>query len=174
MKSLTYQGEQGDAVALSKTGIPFYDGSAMMFDEWKFRVSAKKAALEGKEAAEKKQGLMDLAARILDGLSGDAFSAATDIGIEKLVSEEGVDLLVERIRQGLTGKKILEAKDLYKEGLRDDGILVWSIGESMASYGTRRIRWARKLKELDSDYAFSEQVQADMILEHSRLTEAQR
>ena len=82
--------------------------------------------------------------------------------------------MVERIRQGLTGKKILEAKDLYKEGLRDDGILVRSIGESMASYGTRRIRWARKLKELDSDYAFSEQVQADMMLEHSRLTEAQR
>ena len=49
MKSLTYQGEQGDAVALSKTGIPFYDGSAMMFDEWKFRVSAKKTALEEKK-----------------------------------------------------------------------------------------------------------------------------
>ena len=46
----------------------------------------------------KKEELPNLSSRIIQGLRDDAFLVAADIGVEELTKEEGVETLVEAMR----------------------------------------------------------------------------
>ena len=62
----------------TKSGIMLYDGNALDFYEWEFRTMAK---YMGEHDDEKKKGL---ACKVLEGLHGDAYIVAKDLGLSVL------------------------------------------------------------------------------------------
>ena len=69
---------------------------------------------------------------VLEGLRGDAFLVARDLGLEKLISP-GVDLLVDRIRAMVFPRASEEARELFRAG-QMIGVLSRQYGESITSY----------------------------------------
>ena len=63
-----------------KHGSYMFDGSASEFHEWQFRVQMKLAATEDKDRA-------SVSAKIVDGLRGDAFAIAMDIGSTQILNK---------------------------------------------------------------------------------------
>eukprot|EP00974_Lingulodinium_polyedra_P087711 8503778-Lingulodinium_polyedra.AAC.1 len=80
LQSLHWRASTG--IENNKQGIPVYDGSAIDYEEWKFRVMARWTALATKADEYRSQDRKELAAKVLDGLRGDALSAAMDMGLE--------------------------------------------------------------------------------------------
>ena len=75
--------------------------------------------------------------KIIEGLRGDAFSIARDLGIDVIMGKGGLDLLVERLRQHVFPRAREEAKELFRAGQRQGGVLSRQQGESMLSYTQR-------------------------------------
>ena len=71
--------------------------------------------------------------KVLEGLRGDAFLVARDLGLEKLISPGGWDLLVDRIRAMVFPSASEEARELFRAG-QMIGVLSRQYGESIASY----------------------------------------
>ena len=117
----------------------------------------------------KGEDLPNLASRIIQGLRDDAFLVAADIGVEELTKEEGVETLVEAMRNSVFPFKEEEAKLLYKIGHNLDGILSRQYGEAMVAYISRRKRWYSTLEKLDDKTTISPTIRADLLLELSRL-----
>ena len=67
----------------TKSGVPVYDGSASGFFEWEFRTLLKLQACADDEERKK------LGARVCEGLTGEAFKCAMDIGLVELGKENG-------------------------------------------------------------------------------------
>ena len=67
-----------------------------------------------------------------------------------------------------------EAKMLFKSGHKTKGVLARQPGESMSSYVSRRRRWWKKLKHMDSSVGLSDTVLGDLMLEASGLKEDQQ
>ena len=108
--------------------------------------------------------------RVLEGLRGDAFLVARDMGLETLVAKGGLDELVERIRKMVFPRATEEARELFRTGQRVGGPLARQQGESMVSYCSRRRRWWRTLCELDPTISLSESMRAELMLELSGLS----
>ena len=133
---------------------------------------AKYDAYEDKEDVDALR--KELASTVLDGLTGDALTAAMDIGREKVVAKDGIPTLVQKIKESLKGKKVLEMKDLYKEGGKSHGPMSRQKGEPMSSYTSMRRRWYNRLITIDETSKLPERLLVDMLLEHSGLTNDQR
>ena len=67
-----------------------------------------------------------------------------------------------------------EAKTLFKSGHKTKGLLSRQSGEPMSSYVSRRRRWWKKLKHMDSSVGLSDTVLGDLMLEASGLKEDQQ
>ena len=93
----------------------------------------------------------ELAAKVVDGLYGDALTTVMDIGLDKVVHQDGIPLMIETLKKSIEGKKILESKELYREGAKTNGPLSRQRGEPMHSYISRRSRWYKKLTVLDAE-----------------------
>ena len=158
----------------TKSGMPQYDGSAHGFQEWRFRVLAKNDAFSAKEKDDRDQSRKELASKVLEGLSGDALNTIMDLGRETVVSPDGVTKMVEAIKESITGKKVIEVKDLYREGTRQGGLLSRQRGEPMPSYISRRRRWHSRLLQLDPTYKLPDMLLIDLLLENSGLTSDQQ
>ena len=108
--------------------------------------------------------------RVLEGLRGDAFLVARDMGLDALATKGGLDELVERIRKMVFPRATEEARELFRAGQRVGGPLARQQGESMVSYCSRRRRWWRTLCELDPTISLSESMRAELMLELSGLS----
>ena len=93
--------------------------------------------------------------KIVDGLRGDAFLVARNLGHEALMKPKGLETLINRIRTNVFPRAIEEARELFRAGQRQGGVLSRQSGESMLSYTSRRPRWWRLLMELDPSFQLS-------------------
>ena len=79
-----------------------------------------------------------LAGKIVEGLRDDALLVAMEIGYQELATAKGVANLVDKMRQSVFPYRKEEAKELYKIGHKEDGILSRQQGESMYAFCARR------------------------------------
>ena len=115
--------------------------------------------------------MSECASKILDGLRGDAFSIATDIGLQRLLLPDGIEPLIEQIRQQALPLQSEEASELFRQGQLIAGPLAKQQGEPMLSCIARRMRWWSTLRELDPESRLSEAMRASLLVELSGLSD---
>ena len=152
----------------TKSGIPVYDGSPSGFFEWEFRTLLKLQSCADDE--ERKR----LGSRVCEGLTGEAFKCAMDIGLTELGKENGVSQLVAQLRSLIFPQQSSEARELYKLGQQKHGPLSRQQSESMTSYIQRRKRWWQLLTQMDKSLSMSEVMLGELLLEHAGLTSTER
>ena len=108
--------------------------------------------------------------KIVEGLRGDAFLVARDLGHEALMKPKGLETLISRIRANVFPRATEEARELFRAGQRQGGVLSRQSGESMLSYTSRRRRWWRLLIELDPSLQLSEEMRSELMLELSGIS----
>ena len=126
---------------------------------------------------------------MVDGLRGDAFVTAQELGLQELwrgpqeeaVAAEaddgeeaemlettmvsGIDKLIKAMRAMVFPYTTHEAKELFRQYCRTSGALSRQNGESMMQYISRRKRCWNLLTELDKEIVLSEGHRADMLLD---------
>ncbi len=152
----------------TKSGIPFYDGSPSGFFEWEFRTLLKLQSCADDEERKK------LGARVCEGLTGEAFKCAMDIGLTELGKENGVPQLVAKLRTLIFPPQSSEARELYKIGQQKHGPLSRQQSESMTSYIQRRKRCWTLLTQMDKSLSMSDVMLGELLLEHAGLTSTER
>ena len=110
---------------------------------------------------------------IVKGLKGDALQTAMDYNIKDLASQDGIANLIEAMRDMVFPSKKAEAKELYRAGHKQNGILSRQKGESMMAYISRRRRWWRLLKRMDDQVYISDEVLGDLLLDSAGITDDQ-
>ena len=100
----------------TKQGQFIYTGTVTDFHEWEFRTMSK---FLGTKADDRPA----LAGRIVEGLRDDALTVAMKLGYEKLCTADGVQDLVTLMRDTVFPYKDQEAKELYRAGHKQNGIL---------------------------------------------------
>ena len=113
----------------TRQGMFIYDGSASRYHEWEFRTLLKWEAV--REDDKKRR---EITSSIVDSLRGDASQVAMDLGRETLMSKDGVQKLASALMTIAFPKQKSEAKELYKAGHNDSGMLSRQRGESMVNY----------------------------------------
>ena len=149
--------------AETKGGAFIYDGSASTFHEFEFRTMMRFQTAKPEDRPA-------VAAKIVEGLRGDAFAIARDVGMTELLSENGVKTLIERIRQQVFPLKQTEAREVFLMGQKPGGPLSRAAGESMASYVVRRKRWWSMPRELDDTIQLSANIRGDLLLDQAGLS----
>ena len=102
---------------------------------------------------------------IVDSLRGEAARAATDLGDEVLLKDEGIKKLCEAIKALAFPVARSEAKILYKSYNKTTGTLSIQSGESIPSYIQRRRRAWADLKVLDPTIELSDEIKGDLLSE---------
>ena len=130
----------------TKQGVPLYHGDATGFEEWKFRTEARLHAIvpksqEAEDLADVARRKTELGSKVIEGLRDEALKVAMDLGTEVITTATGVEKLVAAMDQVVAPLRIREAKFLYREGTKKNGILSRQMTESMMSYTMRRRRW---------------------------------
>ena len=142
LASLRYEGH-GHAEE-NRAGIMVYDGAPQRFNEWKFQTEMEiEAAIIDRDDKKRREKTAD----IVKALRKDAFDIAMDMGKEDLMKKDGIPNLIVAIGRNAFPRQVTEAKDLYKAGHSETGILSRQSGESIPSYINRRRRWWRELKK---------------------------
>ena len=178
----------------TKGGSYVYWGDASNFHEWEFRTRLR---LAGK----KSDHYVDAISKVVEGLRGDAFLVAQEVGLEQLWSKEaeavegstvgeddeaasefivrstggvGIDLLIKAMKNSVFPLTTHEAKELFRQYCLPTGSLSRQTGESMQQYISRRRRCWKLLKELDPEIELSEGHRADMLLDLAGLDKSER
>ena len=107
--------------------------------------------------------------KVIEGLRGDAFSIARDLGLEVLSAPGGLVRLVNEIKAHVFPRAKEEAKELFRAGQKQGGPLSRQPSEPMLSYVQRRRRWWTMLRELDDSMEFSDSLRTELMLELSGL-----
>ena len=119
----------GDHHQVTKSGSYIYHGDAANFHEWEFRTR-----LRVKTAGTDPDRYAEVMSKVIDGLRGDAFIIAKEVGLEQLwstgqapdlndmasddtqiVGEAGVDVLITAIRSSVFPLTTYEAKELFRQ-----------------------------------------------------------
>lgn len=106
--------------------------------------------------------------KIVEGLRGDAFLIARDLGLETLTQDGGLERLVERIKSHVFPRAQEEAKELFRAGQK--AVLSRQLQEPMLSYTQRRRSLWRVLTELDPSMSLSDGLRMELMLELSGLS----
>ena len=134
----------GDHTQVTKSGSYIYHGDAATFHEWEFRTR-----LRVKTAGTDPDRYADAMSKVVDGLRGDAFIIAKEVGLERLwfnggvPNEEqyhydgdwdttyhaGVDVLIDSIRESVFPLTTYEAKELFRQYCKPGGSLARQNGE---------------------------------------------
>ncbi|CAJ1424930.1 unnamed protein product [Effrenium voratum] len=126
------------------------------------------------EAEEAKEAFRDtrseLTHRIVEGLRGDAFLVARDLGLDALSEPQGIENLIKQMRDMVFPRATEEARELFRVGQKPQGALSRQRGESMISYISRRRRWWRTLVEMDPTLSLSEQMRSELMLELANIS----
>ena len=112
--------------------------------------------------------------KVVDGLRGDAAQIAIDLGTSKILGATGLTDLIEAMRASVFPQARAEAKELYKVGHKVKGVLSRQPGEPMVNFISRRRRWWRQLKEMDSTVTLSPSILGDLMLESSGLSDVEQ
>ena len=130
LRSLRFQKpSSGDLQSLDKP-TQFW-GDPHEFHTWEWKVTILAGSIEkGKE-----HKIMN---EIVKGLNGDALQTAMDFSVDELVVPKGIEKLVDAMRLMVFPSKKSEAKELYRAGHKQNGMLSRQKGESMMSYISRR------------------------------------
>ena len=97
----------------------------------------------------------------MEGLRGDAFLMAKDLGLNALMDvgpPTGLELLVERIKEHVFPLRSHEARELFRLGQQASGPLSRQSAETILSFIRRRKRWWIQRPELDPKMTISTQI----------------
>ena len=173
----------GDKHEVTKSGSYIYSGEAANYHEWEFRTR-----LRVKAAGDTDDKYAEAMSKVVDGLRGDAFIVAKEVGLNKIwdpgeytevdglqvTHEAGVDVLINAIKLSVFPQTTYEAKELFRQYCKPSGSLSRQNGESMHQYIPRRKRCWKLLKELDPEIVLSEGHRADMLLDLAGLDKNER
>ncbi len=143
---------------LTKSGKYVYWGDATSYYEWEFRT---RLSILGT----KDDFGHDTVVKIVEGLRGDAFVVAQEVGLGELVATDGIDQLVAAMRAIVLPLTTHEAKELFRVYCKTRGPLARQVGENMTPFISGRKRCWKLLKELDPEIELSEGHRADMLLD---------
>ena len=158
--------------AETRSGSYIYGGDPAGFHDWEFRTmlrlrmyeeflrtkkTAKRTVKEGEEEseegsaeAEAKEAFRDtrseLTHRIVEGLRGDAFLVARDLGLDALSEPQGTENLIKQVRDMVFPRATEEARELFRVGQKPQGALSRQRGESMISYISPLWRWIQRCR----------------------------
>ena len=140
----------------TKAGSYIYGGDASSFHEWEFRTRLRvKGRTEDRYA--------EAVSKVIDGLRGDAFIVAQEVGLDSLwatgaidadtevVEPTGIETLIAAMKTTVFPLTTHEAKELFRQYCKPVGSLSRQSGESMTQYVSRRKRCWKLLKELDPE-----------------------
>ena len=161
-------GERHDT---TKSGSYVYNGDAGQFHEWEFRTR-----LRAKASGDDPDKYADAMSKVVDGLRGEAFIIAKELGLQRIWDpgnydliegprEAGVDVLINALKHSVFPLTTYEAKELFRQYCKPSGSLSRQNGESMHQYISRRKRCWKLLKDLDPEIVLSEGHRADMLLD---------
>ena len=171
----------GDKPEITKSGSYVYHGDPGKFHEWEFRTRLRCKAAESD--ADK---YAETISKVVEGLQGDAFTVAKEVGYQSLwhigsagdefeeATPSGMDALIEAMRASVFPLTTHEAKELFRQYTKPSGALSRQNGESMQQYVSRRRRCWKLLKELDQEIVLSEGHRADMLLDLAGLDRTER
>ena len=108
--------------------------------------------------------------KIVEGLRGDAFALARDVGLDQLPAPVGLEHLITQIKAHVSPRAQEEAKELFRAGQRTGGPLARQSVELMLSYTQLRRRWWKTLIELDPSMQLSDSLRMELMFELSRLS----
>ena len=128
------------------------------------------SACEAIEPVAPEMDMADAVQKVLEGLRGEAFLIARDIGLERLCRNDGLEHLIEMVKQHAFPLRSQEASELFRQGQLRTGPLFRQSGEGMLSYVNRRKRWWTTLQELDPEVRLSEAMRANLLVEFSGLS----
>ena len=166
--SVLYTRGADNSYATTKSGSYVYFGDAANYHEWEFRTR-----LRVKASGQEEERYAEAMSKVVDGLRGDAFIIAKEVGLDKIWDpgsaligiEPGVDVLITAIKLSVFPLTTYEAKELFRRYCKPSGSLSRQQGESMHQYISRRRRCWKLLKELDPEIVLSEGHRADMLLD---------
>ena len=104
---------------------------------------------------------------IVKGLNGDALQTAMDFSVDELVGLNGSAKFVDAMRLMVFPSKKAEAKELYRAGHKQNGMLSRQKGESMSR------RWWKLLKQMDDSVYIGDDVLGDLMLDSASITDDQ-
>ncbi len=108
----------------TKGGIFVYDGHPARYHDWEFRTVSK---FNGAKSDDQP----GLGSRVLEGLRGDAYLVALDMGADELSKSFAVPSLVERMKKAVFPHQETEAQELYHQGQKKGGALSRAPSEAM-------------------------------------------
>ena len=167
----------GERHDVTKSGSYVYTGEAGTYHEWEFRTRLKVIA-----AGDDPDKYAEAMAKVVEGLRGEAFVVAKEIGSAKICDvgnadmeiEAGVDVLINALKHAVFPQTTHEAKELFRQYCKPSGCLSRQNGESMHQYISRRRRCWKLLMELDSELNLSEGHRADLLLDLAGLDKNER
>ena len=112
----------------SRQGMLIHDGPASRYHECEFRTMLKWESVKDDDKKRR-----EITSSIVDSLRGDASQVAMDLGREILMSKDGVQKLASALMTMAFPKQKSEAKELYKAGHNESGLLSRQRGESMVN-----------------------------------------
>ena len=115
------------------------------------------------------QARTEMVQNVFEGLRDEAFELARNIGVDVLTQPGGLRRFVDKLRDVVFPRASEEARELFKTGQKP-GSLARQNQESMLSYVSRRRRWWKLLKTLDSSMELSEPMRVELLLELSGLS----
>ena len=131
----------------TKQGSYIFSGEAGKFHEWEFRTKLRSRGKRG-------DFYIDAVSRITEGLRGDAFIVAQEVGLEQLWHEgqaavegtfeteaqdrvpSGIELLIDAMREHVFPLTTHEARELFRQYTKQSGALSRHSGESMTHFQT--------------------------------------
>lgn len=84
----------------------------------------------------------------MEGLRGDAFLIAREMGTAAFVADSGLRTLMAKVKQSVFPRATEEGRELFRTGRVRGGVLSRQMNESMISYVGRRRRWWRMISDL--------------------------
>ena len=107
----------------------------------------------------------------MEGLRGDAFLVARDLGVPALIADNGIRMLIQKLKDSVFPRTIENPRELFRLGQVRGGMLSRQATESMVSYVDRRRRWWRMIAEMDGTTHLSEPMRCELIIELSGITQ---
>ena len=147
-------------------------GDAPSFREWEFRTRLRIAGKTGDQ-------YIEAMSKVCDGLRGDAFVAAQEVGFGTLCeivdgTPRGIDTLINHMRGVVFPLTEHESKELFRQCCRPGGLFSRQNGESMKLCVSGRRRCCTLLVQMDPVIHLSEGHRSDMLLDLSGLTREER
>ena len=111
------------------------------------------------ERAPPQANLSEVVQSVIEGLCGEAILITRDIGLGRLCQPDGLEFLLERIKQHVF-TPIARSDRIISRRTATHGPPSRQQGESMLSYVSRRKRWWVTLQEPDGEIKLSEAMRA--------------